>query len=707
MNKKTIILCLSILAGMIVLVGVAVAFLYSDNGGGDSDEKVEISDDLALMSLVPSDAVLVANFGSSGKNIPVFEYSVQNVQRAAVSLHYAGSLVPLYAFDMGRAGEDMSEQAASLIEEVRSKGHFAEYINGKTQAGLRGAATKREIVLASPSDVVLKSSLRHIDKGVSILDINAFPEAVRVCASSELLVVSNSQAAKIASAVFKQKKKSGTEFVSCLSDWTGFALGYDPDSGLTLSGKSVSDALESDFLKEFAACEPAVSSVAAVLPNYTVSAVSLPLKDIDKYLAAYESYMDSRQKLAAYHDKLKSLGKARGIQPDAYFRKLKTTEIAVASFRCGDKMEKVNLVRTGDCDIKAGEVQEYAYSGFAAALFGSLFSLADESCCCLCNGWLISGSRAAVGEYVSGRALEYTLKAFMSDNSKLSLSAAPASFLLYASMTRIDRDDFTKSASGLVGKMTGDAGYSPLIFTVGKKMQYNLIWQNSEIRKAKAPKFERDTVVVVSKGPFEVKNSGTGKTNKFYQQPNNYLCLSENGKSLWAAEFATPICGTAENIDYFGNGKLQIIFGSTTKIHAIDRLGRMVSGFPIDLKKEILLGPSVYDFSGNKKYNVMVLHKDNTIAMYNLKGAKPANWKDITARETIKALPERIEVGGNTFWVVRTSLQTLIFPFMGGESLTDFSGDRMIRPDSVVKVIDNETVEVTSYDGRQKSVRLK
>lgn len=707
MNKKTLILFLSILAGMIVLVGVAVAFLYSDREAGVADEKFEISDEFALMSVVPSDAVLVANFSSSRENIPVFEYSVQNVQRAAVSLHYAGSLVPLYVFDMGRAGEDMSEQAAALIEEVRAKGHFAEYINGKTQAGLRGAATKREIVLASPSDVVLKSALRHIDKGVSILDINGFPTAVKSCTSSELLVASNAQAGKIISSVLKQRKKSVADFVSCLSDWTSFDLSCSPNSGLTLSGRSVYDDMGGDFLKAFANCEPATSALASVLPDYTVSAVSLPMKDIDKYLAAYESYMDSRQKLAAYHDKLKSLGKAKGIQPDAYFKQLKISEIAVASFKCGDKMEKVNLVRTGECDLKAGEVQEYAYGGFASALFGSLFSLPDESCCTNCNGWLVSGSRTAVGEYASGRAVEYTLKTFMSDNSRLSLSAAPASFLLYASMTRVDKNDFTASASGLVGKMTGDAGYSPLIFTVGKKMQYNLTWQNSEIRKTKAPKFERDTVVLVSKGPFEVKNSGTGKMNRFYQQPNNYLCLSENGKSLWAAEFATPICGTAENIDYFGNGKLQIIFGSTTKIHAIDRLGRMVSGFPVDLKKEILLGPSVYDFSGNKKYNVMVLHKDNTIAMYNLKGVKPANWKDITAKETIKALPERLEVGGSTFWVVRTSLQTLIFPFMGGESLTDFSGDKMIRPDSEVKVIDNGTVEVTLYDGKQKSVKIK
>ena len=142
-------------------------------------------------------------------------------------------------------------------------------------------------------------------------------------------------------------------------------------------------------------------------------------------------------------------------------------------------------------------------------------------------------------------------------------------------------------------------------------------------------------------------------------------------------------------------------------IYLIDRLGRYVSGFPVDLKKEILIGPDVYDFNGTKKYNIMVLHKDNTLEMYNMKGEKPSSWKGIRAEETIKSLPERISVGGSSFWVVRTSVQTLIYPFYGGEPLTKFSGDQMIRPDSEIKVVDGTTVETVCYDGKRRTVKVK
>jgi hypothetical protein len=162
----------------------------------------------------------------------------------------------------------------------------------------------------------------------------------------------------------------------------------------------------------------------------------------------------------------------------------------------------------------------------------------------------------------------------------------------------------------------------------------------------------------------------------------------------------------ANTIDYYANGKLQILFGAADKIYLIDRLGRFVSGFPVSLGKEILLGPEPYDFNGVNKYNVMVLHKDNSLEMYNLKGIKPESWKGIKVEETIKSLPEKIAVGGKSYWVVRTSVQTLIFPLMGGDALTVFEGDKMIRPDSEIRVIDAATVGFDCYDGKQRSLKF-
>jgi hypothetical protein len=361
------------------------------------------------------------------------------------------------------------------------------------------------------------------------------------------------------------------------------------------------------------------------------------------------------------------------------------------------------------------EVHKFAFPGHVAAVFGEYFLLKDETHFTYVDGWLITGSRAAVEEFQSGRAGEYTLTQYMADAGKDDLVAREGTVL--ATYLNLGTDEGTLSKilnaplAGILKGFSKDVEYAPMVMTSYKKrgkVATDIFAYNLSLERVKAPEFERDTVVVIPEGPFRVKNSGTGRMNLFYQNSSGAICLKEeDGKGIWGVPFGKPLCGTAQTVDYYANGKLQILFGSGSSVYMIDRLGRFVTGFPINLGKEILLGPDVYDFNGTKAYNIMVLHKDKTIEMYNLKGQKPASWKGISLQETIKGLPERIEVGGRTYWIVRTSKQTLIYPFTGGEPLTTFTGQQMILPDSSVDVVDEASVQVQCYDGKARIVKVK
>ena len=227
------------------------------------------------------------------------------------------------------------------------------------------------------------------------------------------------------------------------------------------------------------------------------------------------------------------------------------------------------------------------------------------------------------------------------------------------------------------------------------------------LRGTKVQVLERDTTVVIPTGLFPVQNSATGQTNYFYQNANLFLCLNdENGKGVWGVPFKTPICGAVESIDYYGNGKIQFLFAAGSSLYLIDRLGRFVGGFPVDLGKPVLLGPRAYDFTGAHGYTVLVLHKDNSVEMYNLHGRKPADWKGIYAPETVKSLPELIEVKGKHYWAVRTSVRTLIYGFYGGDPLTRDEGGKMLRPDSQLTVTARGVLTVDCYDGKTHDIKL-
>ena len=695
MSRKSLILCLSLLAFLIVGTGIAVAFLYKGvDAGKDKPASFATDQDrYKLLAAVPSDAVLVSCFSKKG---PLDS-------RMAVSLHYSGKLQPLYVYDAGKPSEIPSEAASALIDSLRSKKLSAEF----SSAG-------RSMVVASASEVLVQSALRHVRKSMSVMDAPGFAEASECVSGNDVLFVSNVHASYLMPAVFARRYSSYSGFVSRLSDWTAFDVSESSGS-LTLDGSAVFDPDASEFMTVIQKSVPAYSCVAEILPSYTVFAASLPLGEFKTYTDAYEAYLDSRQLLQKNMATKKALAEKTGISPYDLMAALEVREIATASFVAGGKLERVNLIRTGN---KIPEVlskeKAWPYAGFLSAVFGNLFSLEDESCFVWMNGWVVSGSMAAVEEYIGGRALEYTLSQYMADASYPDmLSQRKSSFASYFSFTEDHElldDVFRTSFLKLVEPLYDGAEYCPMVFTVAPgKVRPSLSMDMKKLRlqKTKAPSFERDTTVAVPQGPFEVKNSGTGKMNRFYQNQHMSICLSENGKDLWGVPFKEPICGAAANVDYYANGKLQIIFGAGSKIYIIDRLGRYVSGFPIDLKKEILIGPDVYDFNGAKKYNIMVLHKDNTVEMYNLKGEKPASWKGIMPEETIKALPERIVAGGSSYWVVRTSIQTLIYPFYGGEPLTSFKGEQMIRPDSEILAVDASTLEAVCYDGKKRTVKLK
>ena len=745
MSRKSLILCLALVAVMILGVGAAVAVLYSDGGGKQarSGNVVPDQERYLLLPAVPADAVLVACMPDvkdatggvlSGFAFPDSLYSrLQSMKSIAsapmtASLHYSGSLHALYVFDAGKASAQPSEDASALMDLASGMGMSADFVDCSSVTDGSRDIARRSLVLVSDSETLVNSSRRHLEKSISIMDASGFAEASSSVSGNNVIFFSNPHAKMLMPEIFTRKYAAHNPFVATIAQWTVADMTKSDKSGTYATASVVFDNDPSDFMTVLAKSEPAVSKVSHILPSYTVSAVSLPMKDTESYITAYQAYMDSKQSLQSFRRKSRELQTRTGVSPEDFVKRLDVKEMARATFMSGGTLDTVNLMRIGRQDtlIFVGTqnksfkdyvpaIHSWPYASYASAVFGKFFQLRDESCFTYMGGWIISGSLKAVEEYVQGRALEYDLVEYMADAGQKDMLSTAASLVAYFSLTENQEGQsniFKKPFRDALKPFHEGCDYCPVILSAvrGKHgMELSLQMPKLTMMKTKAPEFERDTTVVIPQGPFRVKNSGTGKMNLFYQNSHGSICLQEEGgKGLWGVPFDGKLCGTAQNVDYYANGKLQIIFGSGSKVYVIDRLGRFVTGFPVDLGKEILIGPDVYDFNGTKAYNIMVLHKDNTIEMYNLKGRKPSTWKTIIAPETIKGLPEPVKVGGSTFWVVRTSIQTLIYPFSGGSALTSFKGDQMIRPDSEIKVLDDKvSVSVVCYDGQTRTVKLK
>ena len=744
MNKKTLII--SILAAMVVMI-VAAKVIWGSSDGSDAP----VEDRYRLAYAVPSNAVVACFLSDASElSLPVlssFDFHRDlagflksdaagslSEESMAVSLHYSGYLTPLYVFDAGKS-DDITEEAAALIGFAQERGYHAEFVN-VSELNPDGPLSSHSVVLVAQTKAQIRISKSHLKEGRSVMDAVGFLTAAESAPADVMFFSYEHAKILFEKAVLRSYYKSrfGNKASSEFSDAASFFKSMAGWGVVALDDRHSYEMFHtydsgSDFMSVMNHEAPSYSQVSQMLPCYTVFAFTLPMNDAGAYIGRYAEYLESVQKNGVNQKWQTRLKKKTGVLPDVMIDRWGVTEVATAAFECGGELEWVNLLKVENADTvllrgtgrksfgKKPEVYPYAFAESIASVFGRYFRLEDESHFTYMNGWLITGSRRAVEEYVGGMALAYDLKTYMSDAEKEDMLAEkPATAVAY-----LNAPKGNAWFNGLVGKelcgvydaLKGDAGYAPLMMHVyadGQTMHTDMSCPQLEHVRSRAPKFNRDTVVTVPAGPFSVMNSVTGRTNLFYQRANGAISLKEDdGKGIWGVPFKKKLSGRAVNVDYHGNGNLQILFGAGSELYIIDMSGRFVGGFPVGLGKDILLGPDVYDFNGDNSYSVLVLHKDNTVEMYDLRGQKPQSWKGIVppVNNTIKSLPERLTVGDKDVWVVRTSMQTLIYPFEGGSPLNSLEGDKMILPTAEIQVKNETTLEGRCYDGKTRTVKIK
>lgn len=744
MSRRTIILC-SVLAAILVIAAAAgMLFLFSDDAVSVERQR-EVEELSPSFYGIPSDAVLVLEFGrfrdcaeafgrqefppavfNGSSVLPEMLTSLQDAvlsrsgggmsealsqSAVTISLHYSGRnrISPLVVITT--ADDSAAKAVADAVSSLALKLPYSS----------RG--TK---VVVSDSDVLLQSSLRHIDEGVSLMDNSDFVNIARGTSGNVNLFVNHANLGKLFSGCFDSAFLKYASFFQDYAYWSSYTLRSVGEGFMNISGLHSYHIDTRNYAHVFDGLKPRPVTSWAITPNFASLVVSIPVHDIEGLTSNIDRYLDGKGRLDKMETYRNRISEGKPATPRQWVKRLDIQEIAVVRCKAGGAEQWVNMFRCGKTDkmllFNADTVDmrnyvpgitEFRYQGYAASMFGSLFSMCKEQYSTFMSGWLITGSREAIEEFVSGRSLELNLERYLYDAGLSDIMPSKSLLSVYVNLEQ-DPDGlaapFKSKLAASVKASSGGHSIKAVTYAL-KPARNGIVYPEISLRLSDyeipaVPKYERDTVVVIPQGPWKVKNSGTGRTNLMYQQKNMYICLTEeNGKGIWSAPFSSPICGNIDQVDYFENGKLQMIFASGSKLYLIDRLGRMVHPFPVNLKKEILLGPEIYDFNDNRKYSAMVLHKDNTLGLYDLDGKLAEGWTGPQTDETIKCLPELLEINSRRYWVVTTSLQTIICDF-NGKPVADFSGSKKMRPGTDIVRISGDDVEVETYDARKWRLNL-
>lgn len=129
----------------------------------------------------------------------------------------------------------------------------------------------------------------------------------------------------------------------------------------------------------------------------------------------------------------------------------------------------------------------------------------------------------------------------------------------------------------------------------------------------------------VSMEPSVVINHITGEKEIAVQDDGkNLYLISKDGNILWEAELKEQIIGKIQQIDFYKNQKLQLVFNTSNYIYIIDRNGYLLGNYPLKLKKESTSPLAIFDYEKNKNYRFFIGGKDNNIWGYR-SNKKPLN----------------------------------------------------------------------------------
>ena len=195
------------------------------------------------------------------------------------------------------------------------------------------------------------------------------------------------------------------------------------------------------------------------------------------------------------------------------------------------------------------------------------------------------------------------------------------------------------------------AGYK---FASSNGMLYNSlsIKYKEQAREESTTEWETLLDTIASIKPFFFTNHTTGAKEIFIQDmKNNIYLINAAGRVLWKVPLNERIISNIYMIDYYRNGKYQLLFSGKGYIHLVDRNGNYVERYPVRLRSPASNPMVIYDYDNNLNYRLFVAGEDRQIYSYDKMGNAVKGWTPFKTTGIVKTEINYFRVSGKDYIV--------------------------------------------------------
>jgi len=261
------------------------------------------------------------------------------------------------------------------------------------------------------------------------------------------------------------------------------------------------------------------------------------------------------------------------------------------------------------------------------------------------------------------------------------------------------------------------AGYQ---FASSNGMIYNSlsIKFKEEAKEESTTEWETLLDTTASIKPFFFTNHITGAKEIFIQDmKNNTYLINAAGRVLWKVPLNERISSTVYMIDYYRNGKYQLLFSGRNYLHILDRNGNYVERFPVKLRSPATNSMAMFDYDNNLNYRIFIAGQDKLIYSYDKTGSVVKGWIPFRTSGNVKAEINYFKVSGKDYIVASDENSVYFLDRTGNkrinlsEPVTKASGSAMrlnMGSDlSVVCSSPDGTIQQIYFDGTVKKYNIK
>ncbi len=562
------------------------------------------------------------------------------------------------------------------------------------------------LLLLSRSSILLEESIRQIELSQGVVDEPGFRDVARTAGRNVEgnLFLDYRTLPGIASRLFNERySEQVSEFIH-FADWSEMDVNLRPDAillnGFTHSGSSPEDLL-SVILKH----QPQRLDIEAVIPENITAFLALGLDDFPEFKRDYIEHLEIHGKGRAWLRELRALNEKYKMDLDKIFLPVMDRQVALVltDVRNNGWDENAFVV----CNTKSRSLAEEKLREFLgiiagregiplsslildrpinhdvdhtfyqipvpylpSKLFGRMFAGVNSKYCAFHDNYLIFGnSITSLSRYIHANQLGNNLGSDLDFNQFSEYLASRSNLYFY-----LDIPSAGKLAERyLRGDLADKFNKQEELFSKFQAFAYQITSENdlayNNIILKYTPDMREDAQTVwesrldfpVVTKPKLVINHYTGEKEIFVQdEGNNIYLLNSSGRILWKQKLGGRIMSDVYQIDYYKNGKLQLLFNTKEQIHLVDRNGNYVERYPVTLRSPATNGLALFDYEQNRDYRIAVAGEDRGIYMYDKTGSLVRGWGFGKTEGRVNMTLNHFRVGSRDYIVFADHFTTYI-----------------------------------------------